>query len=67
MMGCQRCALGICDIFVDGGVNFKTIPEFFEICVSHVVCGTSSIVKNDNTIENNMIKINEILKPLAFN
>jgi ribulose-phosphate 3-epimerase len=34
------------EIFIDGSVNFETIPHYFKIGATTLVCGSSSIVKN---------------------
>ena len=49
------------EIFIDGSVNFETIPKYFEIGATTLVCGSSSIMNNleQTTIENNIKKIEE--------
>lgn len=52
------------EIFVDGSVNFKTIPKYFNIGATTLVCGSSSIMNklDQTTIENNIQKIEESLE-----
>jgi ribulose-phosphate 3-epimerase len=47
------------EIFIDGSVNFDTIPHYFKIGATTLVCGTSSIMKDlkSSTIEKNIDKI----------
>ena len=49
------------EIFIDGSVNFKTIPKYFEIGATTLVCGSSSIANNlsESTYEKNIKKIEE--------
>jgi pentose-5-phosphate-3-epimerase len=58
------------EIFIDGSVNFETIPHYFKIGATTLVCGSSSIMKgtkifpadeNQFMIEEN---INRILNSL---
>lgn len=49
------------EIFIDGSVNFETIPYYFKLGATTLVCGSSSIMKNvkdsTTTIEQNIEKI----------
>ena len=47
------------EIFIDGSVNFNTIPEYFRNGATTLVCGSSSIMNNlgETTIEKNIEKI----------
>jgi ribulose-phosphate 3-epimerase len=47
------------EIFIDGSVNFETIPEYFNLGATTLVCGSSSIMKDlkNTTIEKNIDKI----------
>ena len=47
------------EIFIDGSVNFETIPQYFKIGVTTLVCGSSSIMKDlkNSSIEQNINKI----------
>lgn len=47
------------EIFIDGSVNFDTIPHYFKIGATTLVCGSSTIMKDlkNSSIEQNMEKI----------
>lgn len=47
------------EIFIDGSVNFSTIPYYFKIGATTLVCGSSSIMNDlkNSTIEQNIEKI----------
>lgn len=47
------------EIFIDGSVNFNTIPHYFKIGATTLVCGSSSIMNDlkNSTIEQNIEKI----------
>jgi ribulose-phosphate 3-epimerase len=48
------------EIFIDGSVNFETIPEYFNLGATTLVCGSSSIMKNINPFfENTNYKIED--------
>jgi len=51
------------EIFIDGSVNFTTIPKYFDIGVTTLVCGSSSIMNklDQTTMEKNIQKIEESL------
>lgn len=52
------------EIFIDGSVNFETIPKYFDIGVTTLVCGSSSIMNklDQTTIEKNIQKIENSLE-----
>ena len=52
------------EIFIDGSVNFETIPQYFKIGATTLVCGFSSIMKDlkNSSINKNIERILESLK-----
>lgn len=51
------------EVFIDGSVNFNTIPEYFRRGVTTVICGSSSIMNklDQTTIEKNIEKIENLI------
>ena len=51
------------EIFIDGSVNFNTIPEYFRNGATTLICGSSSIMNNlgETTIEKNIEKMEGII------
>ena len=50
------------EFFIDGSVNFNTIPTYFKRGATTLVCGTSSIANNlaESTYEKNIQKIENL-------
>ncbi|ALX49007.1 ribulose-phosphate 3-epimerase [Lentibacillus amyloliquefaciens] len=52
------------DIQVDGNISFETIPKVLEKGADMLVCGTSSLFKKDNFLEEAMDDLNSFISSL---
>lgn len=45
------------DIMIDGGVKMDTIKPLVDVGSTYLVCGSSTIYKNENSVENNILEM----------